>query len=84
MPALMFSTTDPRGKVVSLTRACWHTHILVWHPVMAGHLDKIEEAVTMPDAIYESKRNRRSHLYFKAYASLPASNQYVMVVVDSR
>jgi hypothetical protein len=80
----MFSVTDPRGETVSLTSVCWHAHVLVWHPVMAGHLDKIQETVETPDAIYESKRNRRSNLYFKAYTGLPAGNQYVMVVVDSQ
>jgi hypothetical protein len=84
MPARMFTVTDPQGNEVSLTSVCWHAHIQVWHPVMAGHLDKIEETVSNPDFIYESKRNRRSRLYFKAYDGLSANNQYVMVVVDSK
>ncbi|MBM4043854.1 MAG: hypothetical protein FJ279_01960 [Planctomycetes bacterium] len=47
---------------------------------MARHLAKVQETLTSPDAIYESKRNPASNLYFKAYTGLPAGNRYVMVV----
>jgi len=50
---------------------------------MAGQLDKVEQTLTAPDAIYESQRNPASNLYFKAYRGLPAGNRYVMVVAET-
>jgi hypothetical protein len=84
MSQLVFTVVDPRSVSIRLTKACWQQHILKFHPIMRGQLAKVKATLTDPDAIYQSKRNKDSHLYFKSYAGLPAGNQYVLVVVDSR
>ena len=59
-------------------------HVLKFHPIRRGQLAKVKATLTDPDAIYQSKRNKDSHLYFKSYMRLPAGNQYILVVVGSR
>lgn len=42
MTTYLFSASDPQGRAVELTQACYTRHILVEHPDLAD-VDEIEE-----------------------------------------
>lgn len=65
-----------------MTAECWEQHILVQHPELYKLESDVERTIEQPEAIYQSKFRRRSHLYFRRLASDPA--EYVMVTVDVR
>jgi len=80
----VFTVTDPRGYVVTLTDPCWRDHILAQHPIMAGRKDEVQRTLEAPDYIYTSKMKRTSHLYFQEIGTTPTGTLYVMVVVEMR
>lgn len=62
---MVFGAKDPRGYEIQLTEACWYNHILIEHPEMKGRVGEVRRAIETPDYIYQSKRRRSSHLYFR-------------------
>jgi hypothetical protein len=80
----MFTVTDPRGYIITLTDLCWKGHIAVQHPEMVGREDEVQQTIETPDYIYESRVKHTGHLYFREIGIGPGGTLYLMVVVDIR
>ncbi len=76
----MFTTTDPQGRSVTLTRECYVHHILVEHPDLSD-IDEIEQAVRAPDTIAEDAVDPERLVYYRTYQRQP-QRWMIKVVVE--
>jgi hypothetical protein len=78
--AVLFETTDPRGKKVICTEEIWLIHVLDGHPEMEGLEDEVRQAVQTPlyRMIFADRDYPEKNIYYRK------RNQktYVKVVVE--
>ena len=80
MAVHLFSTTDPQGRVVELTEACYTLHILVQHPDMTD-FSEIERTVTKPEYIAQDVIDPNRLVYYRTYRRRP-QRWLIKVVVE--
>lgn len=78
---ILFRVKDPIGNAVVLDKICLEKHIFVNHPIIRRYKDRISETIQNPDAIYQSKTDDKSLLYYKIINSSPR-RKYLMVVTS--
>jgi hypothetical protein len=78
MPQI-FSTFDPRGRLVICTEECWNFHILDGHPELDGQEELVKKAIEQPSLpfIYQDKDYQDRHVYY----SLDDSGEYYLKVI---
>lgn len=62
----LFEIMTPLGFYVHTTLAYWELITKIKHPVMAGRLDDVKEALENPDEIRVSKRDPMVYLFYRA------------------
>lgn len=70
---------DVTGVEIRLTRDCWEEHIVVRHPIMRRHFDRLHQAVASPDVVHRSPTPRETRFY---YRKLPRRQSWVLVIAD--
>ncbi len=78
---ILFRLKDPLGNAVVLDKICLEKHILVNHPIIHRYKDRISKTIQEPDAIYKSKTDGKSLLYYKILSS-SLRPKYLMVVTS--
>lgn len=78
MDDYLFEVKDPEGRIIRLTGSRWKNHIIIAHPEMKPHYEKIQKTIIEPNVIGESLQST-SLLY--SNNELMASNLYVNVIV---
>jgi len=78
---ILFRVKDPIGNAVVLDKICLEKHILINHPIIRRYKDRIRETIQEPDAIYKSKTDGKSLLYYKTLSIFPR-RKYLMVVTS--
>ena len=58
------------GKCITVTEDYWQKIITIKHPSMAGHDAQVQETLTDPDEVRESKSDPLVHLYYRRYGNL--------------
>lgn len=58
------------GLDANLDDAHWEEHIVVGHPELRDHHERVVEALEQPDGVYGSKRDLRTRIYLKKYAQI--------------
>jgi hypothetical protein len=58
------------GKRITVTEDYWQKIITIKHPSMAGHDAQVQETLTDPDEVRESRSDGRVKLYYRGYANL--------------
>ena len=76
----LFEVKDPEGRVIKLATSTWNTHILIRHPEMKRHYEKIQKTITDPNVIMEDPERDYSLKY--SNNELTSSNLYVNVAVE--
>jgi hypothetical protein len=61
----IFTVVDPRGVIVTCSRAQWEDHIVASHPALEDAEKEVEAAVTSPDIIFQSESHQSRDVYFK-------------------
>jgi hypothetical protein len=51
------------------------------YPEMVTHTAKINETLTSPDIVIQSKSDKEARLYYKYYEGLSIGNKYLCIVV---
>lgn len=75
----LFEVKDPQGRVIRLATSTWNRHIIIRHPEMKGHRQKVQKTVVDPNVLIESSKGDYSLIY--SNNELIFSNLYVHVVV---
>jgi len=70
---------DVTGVEIRMTRECWEEHIVVRHPVMRRHFDRLQQSVTLPDVVHCSLTPRETRFY---YRRLPRRQSWLLVIAD--
>ena len=70
MVAERFVTTDPQGRAIRLTEACYVEHILVEHPDLTDDRE-IEEAIRRADVIALDALDALRRVYYRTYRRTP-------------
>ena len=78
---ILFRVKDPIGNAVVLDKICLEKHILVNHPIIRRYKDRIRETIQEPDAIYKSKTDGKSLLYYRNLNISPRP-KHLMVVAS--
>ncbi len=78
---ILFRVKDPIGNAVVLDKICLEKHILINQPIIRRYKDRIRETIQEPDAIYKSKTDGKSLLYYKTLSIFPR-RKYLMVVTS--
>lgn len=80
----MFSTTDPYGREIKLTKETWYDHICVRHPELKPLLKEIQETIENPSIIAKSSsKPDDTQIYFdRPLSNYKYKNLYLKVVVD--
>lgn len=81
MTTYLFSASDPQGRAVELTQACYTRHILVEHPDLAD-VDEIEETIRKPEYITQDVVNENRLIYYRTYQRRP-QHWLIKVVVEA-
>ncbi len=71
--------TDPLGREITLHDRTWAAHIVKGHPEIAPHRKLVEQAVTAPEEIRQSKSDPNCRLY---YGHGPRPTVKIVVVAD--
>ena len=58
------------GKRITVTEEYWQKIITIKHPSMAGRDAQVQETLTDPDEVRESRSDTRVKLYYRRYANL--------------
>lgn len=77
---MMFTTTDPFGRNITLRRREWEGHIAVSHPQMT--VNAIKVSIECPNVIRASTRHPDRDIYFGLGAHKKYPSLYVQVVVS--
>lgn len=72
----IIDATDPRGRRVVCSKACWHGHILIKHPFMFSWLKRLHKAIEEPIAIFKDSDFGDREVYYHL-----TKKKYVKVVV---
>lgn len=80
MEDILFSTTDPLGRLVYLTKGCYQLHILMAHPDL-DDLHEIEQAIRLAEYIAQDSVDPQRIVYYKTYQRRP-QRWFIKVVVD--
>ena len=76
-----FETVDVYGVPVSCSHDTWDGHVLDHHPMLSGLQRLAAEALTNPNAVYDSGRRSNRKLFYKeAMQPLPFQERYILVV----
>ena len=67
------------GEIVYLPDERW-VHIVDKHPEIKRYITKIREVLIYPDIVKLSKKDGKSHLYYKFFPEI-YSGKYLLVVV---
>ena len=78
---ILFRTKDPLENTVVLDQVCLEKHILVNHPIMRRFKDRISKTIQEPDAIYKSKTDGKSLLYYRNLSISPRP-KHLMVIAS--
>jgi len=78
---ILFSVRDPLGNMVVLDKICLEKHILVNHPIIHRYKNRISNTIQKPDAIYKSKTDGKSLLYYRKLNISPRP-KHLMVVAS--
>jgi hypothetical protein len=78
----LFSTTDPLGRTIRLTKQCYQGHILVEHPEL-NEPDEIERCVRLAEQIRQDAIEPKRTVYYRTYRRQP-QRWLVKVVVDEQ
>jgi hypothetical protein len=62
---LLFDVLTPLGFRVRVTRTYWELIITVKHPVMAGREGDVQETLSNPDEVRQSKGDPNVYLFYK-------------------
>jgi hypothetical protein len=62
---LLFDVLTPLGFRVRVTRTYWELIVTVKHPVMAGREGDVQETLSNPDEIRQSKSDSNVYLFYK-------------------
>ncbi len=81
MKDYLFTTTDPQGRVVSLTESCYTFHILVEHPDLSD-VDEIEQTIKSPNYIAQDAIDDERLVYYRTYRRRPQSWMIKVVVKE--
>ena len=73
----MFVIETPLGVRIRTTKAYWQIIAVTKHPSIAKYVNKVKEALEIPDEIRRSKQDPRVHLYYRYIGKL-----FVCVVAD--
>ena len=76
----LFEVKDPEGRLVRLVRSTWNVHIILRHPEMKRHYEKIEKTIAEPNVI--TKDPERDYSLTYSNNELTSSNIYVHVSVQ--
>lgn len=66
---MLFTVKDYQNRVVSLSKDSWFKkllHPIFGHPETEPYFSKIKTVIAKPDIVYQSKRDIRSELFYKA------------------
>jgi len=80
MAPYLFTVTDPQGRGVSLTAACYSCHILFEHPDM-DDIEEIAQAIEQAELIAADAVDSNRHVYYRTYQRRP-QHWFIKVVVD--
>lgn len=61
---LLFEVLTPLGFTVHVTKRYWQLIVDVKHPVMLGQEESIKKALSDPDEIRQSRRDRGVYLFY--------------------
>ena len=81
MIADRFVTTDPQGREVRLTEACYVEHILIEHPDLFDD-GEIEEAIRHAEIIAFDAIDDKRRIYYRMYRRTPQRWLLKVVVAD--
>jgi len=62
---LLFDVLTPLGFRVRVTRTYWELIITVKHPVMAGREGDVQETLSNPDEVRQSRGDPNVYLFYK-------------------
>lgn len=81
----MFTVPDKDGIPVSFTKEVWFDKLLDpkrGHPEVKSYLSEIKSAISAPDFVFQSSRDKRTKLLYKGgLTSGKFKDCYIMVVV---
>ncbi|MBI4677296.1 MAG: hypothetical protein HY748_06910 [Elusimicrobia bacterium] len=84
MPEPVFQVEDYEGVPVALERAVWEDKILhpvLGHPEVREYLQEIRLTIQSPEAVYPSRRDPRSRLFYRSDLTRGEFKDYWLVVV---
>jgi hypothetical protein len=80
MARLLFTVTDPKGQMISLTNRCYQDHMLLAHPEMMD-IDEIRQTIIDPQFIAQDSIQATRLVYYRAYQQAPL--RWLKVVVEN-
>jgi hypothetical protein len=70
MSTFLFTATDPQGRTIHLTEACFQFHILFEHPDMSD-IHEIARTIQHPDCITQDQLDDMRIVYYRTYQRRP-------------
>ena len=74
---MLFEVQTPLGFRVRVPRSRWQLIVEVKHPAMAGREAKVQEALTQPDEVRQSRRDPAVYLFYR----LERAGRWVCAIV---
>ncbi|KXG78306.1 hypothetical protein [Thermotalea metallivorans] len=78
----MFTTTDPRGYIISCSTERFNEHIVSGHVIMRDNLNAIKSTIEEPEVIYKSSQSPIRDVYFSKVPTSSYPKMYTKVVVQ--
>lgn len=79
MMAILFSTTDPQGRAIELSRACFVEHIQYEHPDMTD-VEEIEQTIRRAEYICMDAIDAERLVYYRTFRRQPHKWMFKVVV----
>jgi hypothetical protein len=77
----LFEVKDPEGRTIRLATSTWNDHIIIRHPEMKRHYEKVQKTITDPNVITETEDPKKDYSLCYSNNELTLSNLYVNVMV---